>query len=166
MLDADPLALFSWTEMVLRLGLAALLGLLLGLDREIRGHDAGLRTHALVSLSSAMIMVSSLMLYAQLRTEDVAPDPLRAIQGLSQAIGFIAAGIIFVRGGTVRNMTTAANIWIAAAIGIACGCGQYRIVVVGSVLALLLVVALKVVGRYLPVEKNDEPKDDKAIARD
>jgi putative Mg2+ transporter-C (MgtC) family protein len=166
MLDSDPLALFSWSEVVLRLGLAALLGLLLGLDREVRGHDAGIRTHALVSLSSAMIMVSSLTLYGELRGEDVAPDPLRAIQGLSQAIGFIAAGIIFVRGGTVRNMTTAANIWIAAAIGIACGCGQYRIVVVGAVLALVLVVALKVVGRYLPVEKNDERSDGKAPAQD
>jgi putative Mg2+ transporter-C (MgtC) family protein len=166
MLEADPLALFSWSEIILRLGLAALLGLLLGLDREVRGHDAGLRTHALVSLSSAMIMVSSLMLYVQLRGEDVAPDPLRAIQGLSQAIGFIAAGIIFVRGGTVRNMTTAANIWIAAAIGIACGCGQYRVVAVGSVLALLLVVALKVVGRYLPVEKHDERMGDDGSAKD
>ena len=159
MLDADPLALFSWTEMILRLGIAAILGLLLGLDREMRGHDAGLRTHALVSLSSAMIMVSSLMLYAQLRGDDAAPDPLRAIQGLSQAIGFIAAGIIFVRGGTVRNMTTAANIWIAAAIGIACGCGQYRVVVVGAVLALALLVGLKLFERYLPTEKSDEPND-------
>jgi putative Mg2+ transporter-C (MgtC) family protein len=166
MLDSDPLALFSWSEVILRLGLAALLGLLLGLDREVRGHDAGIRTHALVSLSSAMIMVSSLTLYVELRGEGVAPDPLRAIQGLSQAIGFIAAGIIFVRGGAVRNMTTAANIWIAAAIGIACGCGQYRIVVVGAVLALVLVVALKVVGRYLPVEKDDEPSVGKAPAKD
>jgi putative Mg2+ transporter-C (MgtC) family protein len=166
MLDADPLALFSWSEIILRLGLATLLGLLLGLDREVRGHDAGLRTHALVSLSSAMIMASSLMLYVQLRGEEVAPDPLRAIQGLSQAIGFIAAGIIFVRGGAVRNMTTAANIWIAAAIGIACGCGQYRIVAVGSVLALLLVVVLKVLTRYLPVEKHDEPNPDGRSPKD
>src|SRR5688572_31232301 len=111
MLHADPLALDSPLELALRLGLAAFLGLLLGLDREIRGHDAGIRTHALVALSSAMIMVSSLMLFKELRTDGHQPDPLRAIQGLSQAIGFIAAGIIFVRGGSVRNMTTAANIW-------------------------------------------------------
>lgn len=158
MFEADPLAIFSWPEMILRLGLAALLGLLLGLDREMRGHDAGLRTHALVSLSSAMIMVSSLMLYVELGAAAAGLDPLRAIQGLSQAIGFIAAGIIFVRGGAVRNMTTAANIWMAAAIGIACGCGQYRIVIVGAVLALLLLVALKVIERHLPVEKHDEAK--------
>ena len=156
MFDADPLAVFSWTELLLRLGLAALLGLLLGLDREIRGHDAGIRTHALVSLSSAMIMVSSLMLYAQLRGPNFAPDPLRSIQGLSQAIGFIAAGMIFVRGGNVVNMTTAANIWIAAAIGIACGSGQYRVVAVGAALAVVLVVVFGVVERYLPEKEPDK----------
>ena len=158
MIDGDPLALFSWTEMGLRLGLAAFLGVLLGLDRELRGHDAGIRTHALVSLSSAMIMVSSLMLYVQLRGNGDAPDPLRAIQGLSQAIGFIAAGMIFVRGGAVVNMTTAANIWIAAAIGIACGCGQYRIVVVGAVLAVLLLAVVRLIERFLPGD-NAAKKD-------
>jgi len=156
MLDADPIALNSWTEVGLRLGLAAFLGLLLGLDRELRGHDAGIRTHALVSLSSAMIMVSSLLLYVQLRGDGIAPDPLRAIQGLSQAIGFIAAGMIFVRGGNVVNMTTAANIWIAAAIGIACGCGQYRVVAVGAALAILLLVAFRLLERYLPQEPPDK----------
>ncbi|HEV2080758.1 MAG TPA: MgtC/SapB family protein, partial [Allosphingosinicella sp.] len=97
---------FTWTELLLRLGLASGLGLMLGFDREMRGHDAGIRTHALVALSSAMIMVSSLIVYQQLRTEQYAPDPLRSIQGLAQAIGFIAAGLIFVRRGTVINMTT------------------------------------------------------------
>jgi putative Mg2+ transporter-C (MgtC) family protein len=158
MLEADPLALQSWTEVALRLGLAAFLGLLLGLDRELRGHDAGIRTHALVALSSAMIMVSSLMLAAQMGEHGDRPDPLRAVQGLSQAIGFIAAGMIFVRRGAVVNMTTAANIWIAAAIGIACGCGQYRIVAVGGALAILLLVVLRAIERFLPTDRPD-PKD-------
>jgi putative Mg2+ transporter-C (MgtC) family protein len=156
MFDVDPLALNSWGELTIRLGLAAFLGLLLGLDRELRGHDAGIRTHALVSLSSAMIMVSSLILYAQLGQEDFAPDPLRSIQGLSQAIGFIAAGMIFVRRGTVLNMTTAANIWIAAAIGIACGCGQYGVVAVGAAIAILLLVAMRGLERWLPQARKEE----------
>jgi putative Mg2+ transporter-C (MgtC) family protein len=156
MLDVDPLALQSWSEVPLRLGLAAGLGLLLGLDRQLRGLDAGIRTHALVSLSSAMIMVSSLILYEQLGQENFAPDPLRSIQGLSQAIGFIAAGMIFIRRGSVVNMTTAANIWIAASIGIACGCGQYRVVVVGAALALLLLVAVRVLERWLPADRPDD----------
>ena len=160
MLRADPLNVTSIEELALRLGLAALIGVLLGLDREVRGHDAGLRTHALVALSSAMIMVSSLLLYAELRTENGnGPDPLRAVQGLAQSIGFIAAGIIFVRGGTVRNMTTAANIWIAAAVGIACGCGQYGVVLIGAGLALVLLTVLRVSERFLPSDKNGDKAD-------
>ena len=154
MVRSNPLEVTSVEELALRLGLAALVGLLLGLDREMRGVDAGVRTHALVALSSAMIMVSSLLLYAELRANgDDAPDPLRAVQGLAQSIGFIAAGIIFVRGGAVRNMTTAANIWIAAAVGIACGCGQYALVGIGAVLALTLLTVLKVLERFLPAGK-------------
>jgi putative Mg2+ transporter-C (MgtC) family protein len=157
MLDHDPLALFAWTELTLRLGSASLAGLLLGLDRELQGNAAGMRTHALVALSAAVIMVSSLMLTVQLRGDDYSPDPLRAVQGLAQALGFIAAGVIFVRGSQVVNMTTAANIWVAAAIGIACGCGQYRVVIVAGVLALILLTLFKLLERYLP--GNDGPPD-------
>jgi putative Mg2+ transporter-C (MgtC) family protein len=159
MLDHDPLAVFSWTELFLRLGTASLVGLLLGLDRELQGHEAGIRTHALVALSSAMIMASSLMLTAQLRGDNFSPDPLRAIQGLSQAIGFIAAGVIFVRGANVVNMTTAANIWVAAAIGIAAGSGQYRIVLVGAALGFVLLTLLKLFERYLPGSRNGKTED-------
>lgn len=159
LLHADPLALYSFQELFLRLGLAVLIGFLLGLDREIRGVDAGIRTHALVALSSAMIMISSLMLFAELGSDGNAPDPLRAVQGLSQAIGFIAAGMIFVRGGAVRNMTTAANIWIACAVGIACGAGQYLLVLVGAGLAMVLLTALKAVERWLPAKKHGDSKE-------
>lgn len=107
-----------------------------------------------------MIMVSSLMLTSQLSRPGFSPDPLRAIQGLSQAIGFIAAGVIFVRGATVVNMTTAANIWVAAAIGIACGAGQYRLVLVGAGLGILLLTLFKLVERYLPTEPDREPPPD------
>ena len=157
-MDADPLALFSWGDLLLRLGLACVIGLLLGLDREMHGHEAGVRTHALVALSSAMIVASSLMLFAQLGTDDYAPDPLRAVQGLSQAIGFIAAGVIFVRGKSVKNLTTAANIWVAAAIGIACGAGQYRLVVVGAGFALVLLTLVRVMERFLPGGDSQKPE--------
>ncbi len=125
-------------EMALRLGLATLLGMALGFDREWHGHDAGLRTHALVALSSAMLTVSALLLFDELKAEGIQPDPLRAIQGIAQAIGFIAAGLIFVRGGGVKNLTTAANLWMAAAIGIVVGAGQYALVAVGTVLAFVI----------------------------
>ncbi len=159
MLDADPLALFTWPELLRRLGAASLIGALLGLDRELQGHEAGIRTHALVALSSAMIMASSLMLTHQLNHSGLSLDPLRAIRGLSQAIGFIAAGVIFVRGANVVNMTTAANIWIAAAIGIASGAGQYRLVLVGAGLAVVLLSLLKLFERFLPSPPTGSDKD-------
>ncbi|MDQ8757078.1 MgtC/SapB family protein [Sphingosinicella sp. LHD-64] len=159
MFEHDPLAVFSWTELTLRLGVAALVGLLLGLDRELQGHEAGIRTHALVALSSAMIMVSSLMLTVELRSDDYSPDPLRAIQGLSQAIGFIAAGVIFVRGANVVNMTTAANIWVAAAVGIAAGAGQYRLVIVGTGLGIALLTLVKLITRFLPQNGEKAERD-------
>ena len=164
MLDADPLALFSWSELLLRLGAASFVGLLLGLDRELQGHEAGIRTHALVALSSAMIMASSLMLTAQLRGDEFQPDPLRAVQGLAQAIGFIAAGVIFVRGASVVNMTTAANIWVAAAIGIASGAGQYRLVLVGTGLGFVLLTLLKLFQRHLPAERRRASEDESGSA--
>lgn len=156
MFDHDPLALFSWTELTLRLGVATFVGLLLGLDRELHGHAAGIRTHALVALSSAMIMASSLMLTVQLRGDEFQPDPLRAIQGLSQAIGFIAAGVIFVRGANVVNLTTAANIWVAAAIGIASGAGQYRLVLVGAGIGIALLTLVKLLTRFLPATAGED----------
>ena len=112
-------------EIALRLGLASLAGLLLGIDRELRGISAGIRTHALVALSSALITVSALMLQAEFAARgETGIDPLRVIQGLAQAVGFVAAGAIFVSAGSVHNLTSAANIWLAAALGIASGADE------------------------------------------
>lgn len=144
----------STADLAVRLGVATVAGLLLGLEREIHGHDAGLRTHALVALSSALIMVSSLMLYDQLKADGAFPDPLRAIQGLAQAIGFIAAGLIFVQRGGVRNLTTAANLWVAAAIGIAAGAGQYVLVALASGLALVVLTLASLLVRWMPKNKS------------
>lgn len=91
-----------FTELVWRFGLAAIFGFLLGLDREVRGISAGVRTHMLVALSSAMTMLIALELFEQLSARgDSDPDPTRAIQGLAQAIGFLCAGVIFVARGSV-----------------------------------------------------------------
>ena len=149
----------STTDLAVRLGIATLAGLLLGFEREVHGHDAGLRTHALVALSSAMIMVSSLMLYDQLRAGGSDPDPLRAIQGLAQAIGFIAAGLIFVQGGGVKNLTTAANLWMAAPIGIAAGAGQYVLVAPASILALLGLSLAQLLERRMPKRRRAGAED-------
>lgn len=146
----------STEEMLLRLGVAALVGLILGVDRELKGIAAGLRTHALVSLSSAAITYSALQLHVQLWTEgDPSTDPLRVIQGLAQAIGFIAAGLIFVSKGGVKNVTSAANLWLATAVGIASGAGQYALVAATTAIGVVLLTIVRVAERFMP--KPDEP---------
>src|SRR5918993_1517662 len=149
---------FTLSETVIRLGVATLCGLLLGLDRELRGISAGLRTHALVSLSSAVITVSALELYSDTRAHGGDADPLRVIQGLAQAIGFIAAGAIFVSQGAVRNLTTAANIWLATAVGIAAGVGQFVLVTVTTGFGIVIVT---VVGFVEHRAAKRAPSDDK-----
>lgn len=143
---------------LVRLCLATLLGLALGFERERHGHDAGLRTHGLVSLSSAMLTLSAL----ELAEGHQDSDPVRVVQGLAQAIGFIAGGLIFVRGGDVRNMTTAASLWMAAAVGITAGAGQYVLVLAGSMIALLLLSLMLIVEKRFArrAEKPDSANRD------
>jgi putative Mg2+ transporter-C (MgtC) family protein len=148
----------SSEEILIRLGVAAICGLLLGLDREIRGISAGLRTHALVSVSSAVITISALDLYQGVRAQGGEPDPLRAIQGLAQAIGFIAAGAIFVAGGTVRNLTTAANVWLATAAGIGAGAGQFILVAIATGFGVVIVTFVRVLEHFLP-QKPQKPDE-------
>lgn len=141
-------------QVLLRLGIATLAGLILGLDRELKGYDAGLRTHALVSLSASLTTVVAIALYFQLGGPQSRIDPLRVIEGMAAAIGIIAAGLIIVRGGEVRNLTTAAHIWLTAGVGIASGAGYFAIVAIAGGLALLLLVGLRFVERHLPPKER------------
>ena len=150
------IATADWEAMLLRLGVATAIGFLLGLEREWHGHDAGVRTHALVALSSAMITISSLLLFDELRGVGGSSDPLRVIQGLAQAIGFIAGGLIFVRGGGVKNMTTAASLWMAAAVGIGAGAGQFRLVGLAALIAGLLLLLDRAAKRIIPRRHHHE----------
>jgi len=146
----------SLTDIFIRLGCATLVGLLLGLDREIRGVPAGLRTHALVGLSAAAITLSALLLHESLDADgQTRTDPLRVVQGLAQAIGFIAAGLIFVAKDKVRNVTSAANLWLTTAVGIAAGAGQYTIVLATTALGILVVTVIRLGERHLPRINND-----------
>lgn len=130
-----------------RLGLAAVAGMLLGLDRELKGVPAGLRTHGLIALSAAVITVSALLLYDQMGASESRLDPLRVIEGMATAAGIIAAGLIFVKGGTVKNLTSAAHVWLTMTVGIACGAGQYPLVAIGGGIALVLLVVVGFIER-------------------
>jgi len=145
-------------EMALRLGAACTAGLLLGLDREMRGVAAGMRTHAVVSVSSALITVSALILYEEMRVQGATSiDPLRVVQGLAQAIGFIAAGAIFVFRGDVHNLTSAANVWLASAVGIATGCGQFELAGMGVALGLAILTLARLAERFIPGSDKRRP---------
>ena len=145
----------SLEQVLVRLGVATLVGLVLGLDREVRGFPAGIRTHALVALSSAAVMVSALKL-----TETFGDaDPLRAIQGLAQAIGFIAAGLIFAARDTVHNTTTAANLWLASALGIAAGAAHFDVVIVAAGFGIVLLVIVGLIEKRLGLTQKSAGKN-------
>jgi putative Mg2+ transporter-C (MgtC) family protein len=147
-MDLNPPILVHWVDLDLlsRLGVAALLGLLLGLDREVRGHAAGMRTHGLICFSAAMMTVSVVTLYGQLGGGD-RMDPLRIFEATGAFIGIIGAGLIVFSRGEVHNLTTAAHLWLAAVIGIACGAAQWPLVVIGGVISLIMLTLLRIAER-------------------
>jgi putative Mg2+ transporter-C (MgtC) family protein len=142
----DPI-LVHWIDLDLltRLGVAAMLGLLLGLDREMRGHAAGMRTHGLICFSAAAMTVSIISLYLELGGERM--DPLRVYEATGAFIGIIGAGLIVFSKGQVKNLTTAAHLWLAAVIGIACGAGQWPLVAIGAGISVVMLTLLRVIER-------------------
>ena len=144
-------------EILLRLLVAAVLGGLIGLEREFHGRPAGLRTHILVCLGAAVIMDSS-----QLFQEAFVPkgaesvfriDPGRIAAGVVTGIGFLGAGAIVRSHDFVRGLTTAACIWFVAAIGIVTGCGLYLPAIIATVLGLVVLMGLDPLGHRIPKVK-------------
>lgn len=141
-------------DLLSRLGIAALLGLLLGLDRELRGHAAGLRTHGLICFSAAMMTVSIVALYGQLEGDRM--DPLRIFEATGAFIGIIGAGLIVFSKGEVHNLTTAAHLWLAAVIGIACGAAQWPLVAIGCVISVVMLTLLRIAERKWERSAGDD----------
>ena len=135
-----------WT-FISRIFIAAVLGGILGLERDIHGRGAGLRTHLLVSAGAALFMVLSIYI-SRLAVGIPADfnkvtDPGRIAAQIVTGIGFLGAGVIIKEGFTVRGLTTAACLWIAAAIGMSAGAGLYTIATVTTILALFSLVILR-----------------------
>jgi putative Mg2+ transporter-C (MgtC) family protein len=144
--DVKMSDMFS-TEIVIRLSAAALLGGLLGLEREMHGRPAGLRTHLLVSLGAAAFMILSP--FVAVMDKDLLGDPGRIAAQIVTGIGFLGAGAIIKEGLTIRGLTTAACLWIAAAIGMTTGAGCYVAAALVSALAICALVFLPYVERLL-----------------
>lgn len=136
---------------VIRLGVAAALGAAIGWEREWGDRAAGLRTHALVSMGAALIMLVSSYGFASVVTADrtVVLDPSRVAAQVVSGIGFLGAGTIIVRRSAVRGLTTAASIWVVAGIGLACGAGLFAAAAAATALGLLILGGLKPVERRI-----------------
>lgn len=125
-------------EFTLRLSVAFVLGAIIGFDRTYRAKDAGYRTHILVSIGSALIMIISQYGFEDLVGVDTSRyDPARIAAQVVSGIGFIGAGTIILQKHIVRGLTTAAGLWATAGIGLAVGCGMYALGVVTAILTLL-----------------------------
>ncbi len=147
----------TFAAVLVRLGAAVGVGALIGLDRELRQKPAGIRTLALVALGSAVFV---------LETIDAARSPYtdptsRVIQGIITGVGFLGAGSIMRTVGeeSVRGLTTAASIWLAAAMGIACGLANWPLVVVGGLLGVLVLV-ITPVERVIHNRRRTDPRNE------
>lgn len=138
-----------------RISVALLVGGLIGLERSFHGRPAGFRTHALVCVASALLMLVTVYQNEWMTAvplEAIRTDPTRMAQGIMTGIGFLGAGVIFKEGLTVRGLTTAASIWITSAIGILVGIGFYSATAVGAVATLLVLSAFRRIEMKLPSE--------------
>jgi len=150
----------AWPQVLLRLLVAALLGGAVGMERELRERQAGLRTHLLVSVGSALFTLVSAYGFSDVLAHSgpqvlVRLDPSRVAAQIVSGIGFLGAGAIIRQGLSVRGLTTAATLWLVAAIGMASGAGYYDAAIIatfGAILTLgpLRIVAYKIVRRYRP----------------
>jgi putative Mg2+ transporter-C (MgtC) family protein len=157
-LASSAIPTLNWDEALLRLALAAVLGGLIGVERELREREAGLRTHLLVSLGSALFTISSAYGFHSFLASGqsvVRADPTRIAAQIVTGIGFLGAGAIIRQGLSVRGLTTAATLWVVAAVGLAAGAGYYSAAVISTALVLialypLRIIAYRILRRFRP----------------
>src|SRR5512138_3839754 len=151
-LSMDRIVAETRPDILLHLVAALVAGGAIGMERSYHGRPAGFRTHALVCLASSLLML--LTVYQQEWFPSVGDtvrlDPQRMAQGIMTGIGFLGAGVIFKEGSTVRGLTTAASIWITAAIGVLVGSGLYYPAAIGTVLTLGVLAAFRWIENRIP----------------
>ncbi len=155
----------SLLEIFIRIGMAAILAGLVGFERETSKHPAGLRTHILVSVASALVMISNIYGF-ELFNYKTSMDPMRLGAQVISGIGFLGAGTIIKEGPTVKGLTTAASLWSVACIGLACGLGFFSGGIFATVFVLLALVILNKIEAiinkrdaliYVSVKSIDKP---------
>lgn len=139
----------------IRIAAALVVGSLIGFERSYHGRPAGLRTHALVCLASAALMLVTVYQnewMTAVAAETIRTDPTRMAQGIMTGIGFLGAGVIFKEGLTVRGLTTSASIWITAAIGILIGVGFYMPAILTAIATIVVLSLFRRAEHVLPSE--------------
>jgi putative Mg2+ transporter-C (MgtC) family protein len=140
---------------VFRIAVALVVGGVIGFERSFHGRPAGFRTHSLVCVASALLMLVTVYQSEWMTAvplDAIRTDPTRMAQGIMTGIGFLGAGVIFKEGLTVRGLTTAASIWITAAIGILVGIGFYLPAAAGTLATVLVLSAFRAIEHRLPTE--------------
>jgi putative Mg2+ transporter-C (MgtC) family protein len=149
------------TVVVARLLFAAIMGAILGFDREMLSRPAGMRTHMLVSLAAATFTVITFELIEQAKAEGATSvDPIRIIEAVTAGVAFLAAGAIIQGRGKIHGVTTGAGLWLAGAVGTACGIGAYAIAIIATGLGFVVLTLLRFVTDAIP--KTAEPPAKKA----
>ncbi len=141
-------------DILVHLLVAMVAGGLIGLERSYYGRPAGFRTHTLVCMASSLLMLVTIYQrdwFSGAMIETVRVDPTRMAQGIMTGIGFLGAGVIMKEGASIRGLTTAASIWITAAIGILAGVGFYSALVVVTILTLSTLTLYRLVEQQLPM---------------
>ena len=148
-MDHDDLVIIG------RVAGALAIGAMIGFERTFHGRPAGFRTHSLVCIASAILMIVTVYQNQWMTLLDhdaIRTDPTRMAQGIMTGIGFLGAGVIFKEGLTVRGLTTAASIWVTAAIGILVGIGFWFAAIVGAAAVLLVLAVFRFIEARLPSE--------------
>jgi putative Mg2+ transporter-C (MgtC) family protein len=142
----------SWLDLLARLLVAGILGGAIGAERELREHDAGLRTHMLVAVGAALFTIVSAYAWTDFNfsaRNGITYDPTRIAAQIVTGIGFLGAGAIIRQGLSVRGLTTAASLWVVAAIGMASGAGYYSGALVATIVVLVSLWPLRILAHRL-----------------
>lgn len=147
--------MLSDKQIILRLVIAVVLSGLIGLERQIHRRTAGLRTHIIVSLGSCLIMLTSMYVF-DIYKNVASLDPSRIAAGVITGIGFLGAGAIMREREGVKGLTTAASLWIVAAIGLATGCGFYSAAFFTTILTLVVLLLLRYIESAMMFKEEDK----------
>lgn len=162
----DPFSAVSAEVALLRLGGAALLGAAIGFERELHASSAGLRTHIIVSMAACLftLIAAEIMAHGIGAGDPPTTDPLRLIEAVTAGVAFLAAGSIITSGGRITGLTTGAGMWMAGAIGLACGSGLLPLAIMATVLTVTVLWLLRRVSRRIAAEEDrpgETPRNDR-----